>query len=87
MARHRGHGEGTVYYRSSNDDWYAQLTSPDGARKTVGYGKTKKIAQQKLRLYSPQFRAGQPNRSRSVTSLPLRPSWREGGKARMICAG
>lgn len=49
MARHRGHGDGSVYERTAKGDWCAQLTLPTGKRKTVGYGRTKREAQIKLR--------------------------------------
>jgi hypothetical protein len=49
MARHRGHGDGSVYERAAKGDWCAQLTLPTGKRKTVGYGRTKREAQIKLR--------------------------------------
>jgi len=68
MARHRGHGDGTVYHRTTKDDWCAQLTLPDGTRKTVGYGKTKKEAQQKLRAAQLLLHQGTlPSDSSSVT--------------------
>jgi integrase len=49
MTTHRGHGEGTVYHRTAQDDYCAQITLPNGKRRTIGYAKTKRDAQKKLR--------------------------------------
>jgi len=49
MARHRGHGDGSIYQRTAKGDWCAQLTLPTGKRKTVGYARTRREAQIKLR--------------------------------------
>lgn len=58
MARHRGHGDGSVYERKAKGDWCAQLTLPTGKRKTIGYGRTKREAQTKLRAAQPLLQQG-----------------------------
>lgn len=46
MGTRRGNNEGTIYKRADGR-WHAQLTLPDGSRKSY-YGKTQKEVQQKL---------------------------------------
>ena len=40
MAKKRSHGEGTIYHSKTLDRWVAQISLPDGKRKTK-YGKTR----------------------------------------------
>jgi integrase len=46
-AKHRGHGEGSIYYRKSDDRWVASFLLEDGKRKYL-YGKTRREAYEKL---------------------------------------
>src|SRR5437870_7620468 len=54
--RLRGHGEGTVYQRKDGR-WVAEITLEDHSRKQF-YGKSKKEAQEKLRLAINQQKQG-----------------------------
>lgn len=46
--KHRGHGDGSIYYRESDKRWTSSLILPTGKRKYL-YGKTRKEVQDKLR--------------------------------------
>jgi Phage integrase, N-terminal SAM-like domain len=47
MTRRRGHGEGSIYRRESDDRWVGSLTLENGKRKYF-YGKSRKEVQEKL---------------------------------------
>jgi integrase len=47
-TKRRGHGEGAIFQRQSDDLWVARLALPNGKRKTL-YAKTRKEAADKLR--------------------------------------
>jgi len=47
MAKRRGHGEGTIYFRQSDNRWVAQVTLDNGKRKTKRF-KTQREAQKWL---------------------------------------
>lgn len=48
-TKSRGNGEGTIYYSESRKSWAAQVTLPNGKRKSF-YGKTRKAVKDKLLL-------------------------------------
>lgn len=61
MAR-RSRGEGSIFKRRSDDRWQANLTLPDGKRKSF-YGATKRAAREKLDAARADLLHGLPVRS------------------------
>jgi integrase len=57
MAKRRSRGEGTIYQRKKDGLWSAQVTLPDGKRKTK-YAKTQKEARDWLHAQAGQIKAG-----------------------------
>lgn len=72
-GRKRGHGEGTIYQRPDGL-WSAQVSLPDGKRKTV-YAKTRKEVQDKLTATLSDVRQGLPVPTRQTTVGQFLDTW------------
>lgn len=71
--KHRGHGEGTVYYRESRDDYIAQVTI-NGKRRTVS-GKTQGEVIAKKNALEATVAKGEFVEKAKVTVAEWMPRW------------
>jgi integrase len=74
--KHRGHGDGSIYYRESDKRWTCSLILPTGKRKYL-YGKTRKEVQDKLRKAQQAVEQGTLVQSTAITFGSYLESWLE----------
>ncbi len=74
--KHRGHGDGSIYYRESDKRWTSSLILPTGKRKYL-YGKTRKEVQEKLRKAQQAVEQGTLVQNTAITVESYLEHWLE----------